>query len=445
MAYNDYFDTRFQDKLLSIMVRDKEFVFRYDDVIKPSYFTKPEAKLLAKIVTDYVYQYKELPTYIVVNNELEKRADKNTHVDFSASFDLNKDIFTKPFDDIEYIKEEAINFAQKQSLYEALVSANEIFKSGKVDDFEKIKTEIGNSLKVGVDKNDLGKFYLRDYKDRLEDRANDETTVERVGIEFSPTLNELCSGGMGPGELWVILASTNRGKSSFLLNFAYSGLIQNKKVIFYTLEMSPDKLEARLDSRFGRVPTKTIKENGPVLSSKLGQHVKSFGSSELVIKKYPRRGASINTFLSHCSLLEGYHGFKPDLIVVDYGDIMRSTMNRSEKRDEQAEIYGELFYMAQHLNIPVITGCQSNRSGHEKDTVDLTETGESFEKVQIADVVLSINETKEEHDRSKSRLYIAKNRDDRKWVEVQLTFERDSMYINENEDDLAINACSLEY
>ena len=124
---------------------------------------------------------------------------------------------------------------------------------------------------------------------------------------------------------------------------------------------------------------------------------------------------------------------------------MRSTLNRAEKREEQAEIYGELFYMAQMLKVPVITGCQSNRTGHGMETVDLTETGESFEKVQIADVVLSINETKEEHDNSKSRLYIAKNRDDRKWVEVQLTFERDSMYINENEDDLAVNACSLEY
>ena len=445
MGYNDYFDIGFQDKLLSVMVRDKEFIFRYDDVIKPSYFTKPEAKLLAKLITDYVYKYKELPTYTVINNELEKRADKNTHVDFSNSFDLNKDIFTKPFDDIGYIKEEAIEFAQKQSFYEFLLESNETFKAGKIEDFDKVKTKLDKVLKIGVDKNDLGNFYLRDHQERLETRANTVDKVDRVSIEFSPTLNELCSGGLGPEELWVILASTNRGKSSFLLNFAYSALLQNKKVIFYTLEMSPTKLEARLDSRFGRIPTKTIRDQGPVLASKLGQHVRKFGDSELVIKQYPRRGASVNTFMSHVSLLEGYHDFKPDLIVVDYGDIMRSTLNRAEKREEQAEIYGELFYMAQMLKIPVITGCQSNRSGHGMDTVDLTETGESFEKVQIADVVLSINETKEEHDNSKSRLYIAKNRDDRKWVEVQLTFERDSMYINENEDDMTVNACSLEY
>lgn len=438
MKYKDLFNDQFQIKLLSLLVREKDFLIKYDDVIQPSYFTDPNAKLLAKIVQDYFLKFKEVPTYQVIDNELEKKVVKHPHKDLSDSFDLNKKIFTADFEDSEYVKEEAIKFAQKQALQEALLESGKIWNSD--GDFDSIKKHIDDALKVGLDKNDLGEFYIKGSEQRLEDRLKEEETVPRIALSFSPTLNSLCSGGMGPEELWIILAATNRGKSSFLMNMAFTALQQNKKVVYYSFEMTPRKLMARLDSRMGRVPTKSLKDSTPIVAKKIEEHMYKYDNSEIVVKFYPRGTASVNTLISHLSLLEGYYDFKPDLIVVDYGDIMRPIDKLQDNEANQAAIYGELFYLAQTQHLPVITACQSNRTGLNKETVDLNETGESFKKVCIADVVLSLNETKEEYEANKSRIFIAKNRDDKKWQEIQLTFDRSTMYINEEEDDMEVNS-----
>jgi len=421
-------------------VRDKDFLIKYDDVIKPSYFTNPNYKLLTKIIQDYFLKFREVPTYAVVENELEKKLLKNPTIDLSECFELNKKVFTQIFEDSEYVKEESIKFAQKQAFQEALLSAGQIWNSD--GDYEAAKKHIEEALKIGMDKNDLGEFFIKDHQNRFEDRLQEEDNVPKVGLSFSPTLNSLCSNGMGPEELWVILAATNRGKSSFLMNIAFSALLQNKKVVYYTFEMSPRKIMNRLDGRLGRVPTKLLKEHTPTVVRKMEEHIHRFGDSELVVKAYPRGMASVNTLISHLSLLEGYYDFKPDLVVVDYGDIMRPIEKLKDNEANQAAIYGELFYMAQTQKIPVVTGCQSNRTGLNKDTVDLGDTGESFRKVMIADVVLSLNETKEEYENNKTRIFIAKNRDDKKWNEIQLTFERDTMYINEEMDDIDLNSIS---
>lgn len=441
MNYKDY-DSKFQTKLLALLVRDKDFLTRHDDVILPKYFPNPNYTTLATIIERYFRKHHTTPTHTVIENELNKLVEKgfklSQHVDWAVCFDLNKQIFTLDFEDADYVKGEAINFAQKQSFHEALLSAGNIWNND--GDYDSAKKLIEESLKVGMDKNDLGSFYLKDYKDRFQARIDDDVEIPRVQLAFSPTLNNLCSSGLGPEELWVILAATNRGKSSFLMNIAFSALQQNKRVVYYSFEMSPKKIGARIDSRMGRIPGKSLRDETPILEKKITDHICTYKESELVIKFYPRGMATVNTLISHLSLLKGYYNFVPDLVVVDYADIMSPIEKSSEKRHQQANIYGELFYMAQTQGIPIVTGCQSNRAGQLKETVDLTEAGESYEKVQIADVVLSLNETQEEYQNNKTRVFVAKNRDDKKWDEVQLTFDRATAYINEEEDDIAINS-----
>ena len=66
---------------------------------------------------------------------------------------------------------------------------------------------------------------------------------------------------------------------------------------------------------------------------------------ELIIKYYPTRTASVNTLAAHLQQCE-MRGIKPDMVIVDYADIMKSTQHFSEKRHQLGHIYEELRGMA---------------------------------------------------------------------------------------------------
>ena len=243
---------------------------------------------------------------------------------------------------------------------------------------------------------------------------------------------------MGKGELWVVLAPVNRGKTSFLINLAISGLLQNKKGVFYSIDDPKELIENRLDARMTEMGMKNIPTAIEEVENRMLSHSNKY-TSDLLVKGYHANSISVNTIISHLSLLEGYHDFKPDFIVVDYADIMRPVGKYELKRDQQAEIYRDLKRLAQIYEIPVITACQSNSEGFNKDVVDLTNASESREKTHIAHGVLSLNENKESLDNNKLVVYTAKNKEGKKWDKIQLTFDRSRAYINEEFDDIEEN------
>jgi len=439
--YTDKYSPQFQTKILALLVRDKDFLVRYDDIIQLSYFTLAEHKTVCKIIKDYFYKYKSVPTFTVVTQELEKKIDKLTklkpNADWSDTVDLVQQIFTMDVEDLEYIRDEAKFFAQRQAVFEAMTAGIDVFNTG--GNYEIIKKKLEEALKIGVDKNDLGSFYIKDYRQRLEDRLHKVENSDKIRFVFSPTLTELCNGGMGKGELWVVLAPVNRGKTSFLLNIGVSGLLQDKKGIFYSIDDPKELIENRLDAVMTNIGMREVNISFEAVENKMKGHSIKYKNSDLLIKEYHAKSISVNTIISHLSLLEGYHNFVPDFIIIDYADIMKPVDNYELKRDQQSEIYRDLKRLAQIYKIPVITACQSNSEGFNKEVVDLTNAGESREKTHIAHGVLSLNEDKEALDNNKLIVYTAKNKEGKKWDKISLTFDRSKAYINEEMDDIETN------
>ena len=102
--------------------------------------------------------------------------------------------------------------------------------------------------------------------------------------------------------------------------------------------------------------------------------------------------------------------FKPDLVIIDYADIMRSTKGYDAKRFEIESIYEELRALSQEMNFVCWTASQTNRSAMNNDIIDLDMIGESWAKVQIADVVLTFSRKREDKLTKKGKVYVAKNR-----------------------------------
>jgi replicative DNA helicase len=102
--------------------------------------------------------------------------------------------------------------------------------------------------------------------------------------------------------------------------------------------------------------------------------------------------------------------FTPDLLIVDYADIMRSSQQFDAPRFEQKKIYEELRGFAVELDIPIWSASQSNKAGANEDIVGLENMAEAYAKAGVCDLVIGLSRKPEEKATGTARLFIAKNR-----------------------------------
>lgn len=193
--------------------------------------------------------------------------------------------------------------------------------------------------------------------------------------------------------------------SHFLTMLGANALKNGKNVLHYTFELSETSVGIRYDSNLCDMESNQIIDNKDDVLEKY----KNMQLGRLIIKEFPTNSASIYTIRSHIERLD-IKGFQPNLIIIDYADIMRSSRQFDSLRHELKLIYEELRGFAAEKGIPIWTASQSNREGANSDIVDLNNMSEAYGKAMVADIVLSISRKSHEKASGWGRLFIAKNR-----------------------------------
>jgi replicative DNA helicase len=129
----------------------------------------------------------------------------------------------------------------------------------------------------------------------------------------------------------------------------------------------------------------------------------------LIIKEYPTKSASVQTIKNHIEKLKK-RGIYPDVILVDYADLLRPVRHSNEKRHELEETYEGLRALAQVYEIPVWTASQTNRSGLNAEVITMESISEAFNKCFVADFIFSLSRTVQDKQSNKGRMFVAKNR-----------------------------------
>ena len=101
-----------------------------------------------------------------------------------------------------------------------------------------------------------------------------------------------------------------------------------------------------------------------------------------------------------------------DMIVVDYGDLLKSSVVRknSEKRHELESIYEELRGIGQEFGCPIVTASQTNRKGLNEEVITMESISEAFNKCFVADFIISLSRTIKDRNCNIARIFVAKNR-----------------------------------
>jgi replicative DNA helicase len=389
----------FQEKIFQSFLTDSGWTLQMVEVMDPGYFELNYLKFLTQKYFSYQQKYKTFPTLpillSIVKDSLKENKDlvlRDQIVDFLQRMRLNPDI-----GDLGYVKDQTLDFCKRQAFKEALEKAVEDIDEGK---FDSIVDRMKSACSVGLPST-VGHDFFKDMDTRFVkiNRAACPTGLKEIDQK------DILNGGLGKGEIGVITANTGVGKSHFLVGLGAEAVRRGKNVVHYTFELSENAVGLRFDSNLCGIPSNEVVERKEEV-------VKIYEDSDfgrLIIKSYPTGSATINTIRSHIEKLL-LKSFVPNLIIIDYADIMRSTRKYDSMRHELKLIYEEIRNLAMDLNLPIWTASQANRDSANSNIVGLENMSEAYGKAMVADVVISLSRKASEKATGEGRLFIAKNR-----------------------------------
>jgi hypothetical protein len=381
----------FQIKVLSSLLTHKEFLINIHDIISDEYFDNQAIKWCVGEIINYFDKFHTPPSLEVLKIELQKVENEVLQIAIKEQL---KQAYIASDDDLKYIQEEFTNFCKNQQLKKALLSSVDLLKAG---DFDGIRNLVDNALKAGNDKN-LGHEYNKDIESRYRENS-------RMVIPTPWDLtNNLLQGGLGNGDFGLIFGNPGGGKSWSLVALGGYAVKLGYTVLHYTLELGEDYVGKRYDSFFTHISVTQINDH----RARVEELIPNLPGT-LIIKEFPTGKATISTIESHINKCVGM-GIKPDLIIIDYVDLLSSKKKNRERKDEIDDIYTSTKGLARQLNLPIWSVSQVNRAGAQDKIIEGTSAAGSYDKMMIADFAMSLSRKKEDKINSTGRFHIMKNR-----------------------------------
>ena len=389
----------FQEKFVQALLTDKQFAENMLEVFQDDYMEVNYLRFLSDRYFSHARKYKVFPSLqlllTIIKDELKTGTDtvvRDQIIDYLMRMRANPDA-----GDLQYVKEKSLDFCRKQALKAALTQAVDDMQAEK---YEQIVESIKKAVVVGTTPS-LGHDFFQDQESRF---TRLQRNAVATGIDDLDR-KEIMNGGLGAGEIGVIVAPTGVGKSHFLTMLGANAMRSGVDILHYTMELSEAATGLRYDSNLVDIDSNTVIDN----KDKVIDSYKQQKLGRLMIKGFPPNTATIYTLRAHIERLD-IKGFRPGMLIIDYADIMRSTRQYDSLRHELKLIYEELRAFADEKKIPVWTASQSNREGSNSEVVDLANMSEAYGKAMVADVVLSLSRRSHEKASGVGRLYVAKNR-----------------------------------
>jgi hypothetical protein len=202
----------------------------------------------------------------------------------------------------------------------------------------------------------------------------------------------LIFGNPGGGKSWTLVAL-----GGFAVQMGYN-------VIHYTLELSEAYTGRRYDAFFTGVSVDQLdkhKDKVETISAEL--------PGELIIREYPMGKTTISTIEAHINKVRDL-GIQPDLIIIDYIDLLSTRKRNVDRKGEIDDIYTSTKGLARELNIPIWSVSQVNRAGAKDDIIEGDKAAGSYDKMMVTDVAISLSRKKEDKVNGTGRFHIMKNR-----------------------------------
>jgi archaellum biogenesis ATPase FlaH len=396
-----------QKLYLEMFMSDAETFVRCQNIFDPENFDR-KLQDTAKFITEYVNEYKVMPESQIVNA--------------SCSVDLNP--ANLPQENYSWLMNEFEQFSRHKGLERAILKSADLLERG---DYGPVEKMIKDAVQISLQK-DMGTDYFEDPRARLEALKNSNGQISTGW----PSVDKKLYGGFNRGELNIWCAASGGGKSLFLANLGCNWALNGLNVLYLTFELSEALVAMRMDSMLSNIPTREVFKNLDDVELKVKMIGKKSGSIQI---KYMPSGKTTNDIRSYLKEYQVKKGFKPDILLIDYLDLMMPMSVKVSPSDlfvKDKYVSEELRNLAMETQAIVVTASQLNRAAVEEIEFDHSHISGGLSKIQTADNVIGIFTSRAMKERGRYQIQFMKTRSSSGvGQKVDLEFNLDTLKISD--------------
>jgi len=414
-----YLGPDFQQRLMWQLLVEPEFAEKILPNLAVEYFDDPNMKRLFIIMLEYLSEYQKVPNLQnkSVHQAISEYKTPNNTIEEESLFGVIKRI--------ELWNERIIN---KQMLYDgdAVQKAANFFI--KQQEYRKLAEHVQGKVKDGGIRN---KYTVAAIEERFtkishigEDDDDGELLTEGIDKalrkEFRETIptgigaiDELTGGGLGKGEIGVILAPSGVGKTTALTIIANTAYECEKNVAHIVFEDTKDQIKRKHYTIWANSALSRLNdddENERVRGVVLDKVKKMEGKGRLIVKRFSQEDTTMRDIRNWMTAHEKKWGFKFDMLVIDYLDCVESHKKSPDRTEAELTVVKGFEALASDFDIPAWTAIQSNRSGIGAEYVEAQQTGGSIKRMQKAHFFMSIAKTQAQQEANFANIRIIKAR-----------------------------------
>lgn len=432
------FTNEFETEVLHSLTINPQFLKESINLVRPEYFVVEMNARAFKVIAQTYIKTRSAPSRIgflsalvqeeeTVNKVKEKDKQKLILEPCQKLTDYLYSTLPKSVD----VEARWIEFCRQREIENALLTNLQQLETGETDTNRAV--EAINKTHKRVNTSNQGGLSFFDNLDTFSVRMK-EQKKKKISTGFR-SLDLRCDGGFAIETLTTYIASSKGGKSMVLSHTGYMGQLYNKNVAHFTLEISENEIEARNASRISGIPMSEISKRSDEMAEKCAEFAEVHKCKYLV-KGWPSGTVGVAELRNYLYWAESDSGFRPDLILVDYGDCLIAKTAYNEERFKLKEIWTEMRAMAQEFHCPVLTASQTNRQGFDKAIIRMQDVAEDIQKVNISDYILTICKTQEEDAANKARIFLAGSRCARAGLVVPITYDWERAFMMESSERL---------
>ena len=361
----------FQTKVMGALLTDRDFLITISESLSDEYFENTSHQWIIKEILKYFNKYHTVPSMDAIKVEVQKI--DNDVLKIAIKEQLVQAYRESEQTDIQYIKDEFLGFCKNQQMKKAIVTSADLLVT---NDFDSIRQIILNALKIGEVRS-IGHEYEKDVETRYRED-------NRGPIPFPwDTFNNITQGGIGKGELGIVFGNPGGGKSWAVIAMAAHAAKLGYNVLYYTLELSETYVARRIDANILGVPVDQITKH----RTEIEQIVENL-PGKIKIKEFASGKTTLDNVEQHIEQLKTQYEFIPDIIFIDYIDLLKNTAR--DRLEGTEDIYTSVRGLARELGLPIVTPSQANRTGAKSDIIEGDNIAGSYSKLMIGDIVVSL-------------------------------------------------------
>jgi len=425
------FGVEFQRSLLRMLAENAAFATTVMPHLEPSFFENEVLSWVYAQMLAYQQKYEAIPPLKVVKELVRQLAPEAREyfvhaIEIIAQADLRAE---------EWLRDQTVDFVRRNIFTEAYRTSREFYNQGETDKAYDVMMQAMDRV-YNLEFYDADRsFFFEEFAQRQADRLASDPLLDSFSTGF-PEVDQVLHGGLSIGELGVWGARAKRGKSTLLLNLGAQAIRRTEaNVLHLVYEGSRPLIETRYDTFFAQESFYDVMAgNLPKETLERVQFDYRMFADRLVVRGFTREwNYTADTIAREMQELHRARNWKPSLVIVDYGDLLRSreTYHRTEEQHQSAA-FQDLKTLA-NRGYAVWTATQGTRPSKEDDD-DVAETvmkvadySWSWNKVKVADFLGTINQSREEEERKQARLYCEEYRANKAHLLVTIHADFDKM------------------